>query len=78
MVYDASYTDNLGNAKLVHIKEFYPYGLRVTRHDDNSLEAEERDSESYELQKRRLIEAYQQNHDLLLTSMFRLLIIKQF
>jgi len=67
VVYDASYTDNFGNAKLVRIKEFYPYGLRVTRHGDNSLEADERDSENYELQKRRLIEAYQQNHDLFST-----------
>ena len=31
IVYDASYTDNLGNYKLVRIKECYPYALKMTR-----------------------------------------------
>lgn len=30
IVYDASYTDNLGNYKLVRIKECYPYALKMT------------------------------------------------
>ena len=43
IVYDASHTDNLGNLKLVRIKECYPYALKLTRREDGSLEADERD-----------------------------------
>ncbi len=34
IVYDASYTDNLGNFKLVRIKECYPHAMRFTRDED--------------------------------------------
>lgn len=68
LVYDASYTDNLGNPKLVRIKECYPYGMHLTRLADGALEADERDRQGFEAQKRRLIDAYQQNHDLFSTA----------
>ena len=64
IVYDASYTDNLGNHKLVRIKECYPHALKLTRREDGSLAADERDQRDFENHKRRLVEAYQQNHDL--------------
>ncbi len=64
IVYDASYSDNLGNPKLVRIKECYPHALKLTRREDGSLEADERDRQEFEIHKRRLIDAYQQNHDL--------------
>ena len=34
IVYDASSTDNLGNDKLVRIKECYPHALRICRSED--------------------------------------------
>lgn len=64
IVYDASYSDNLGNLKLVRIKECYPHALKLTRCEDDSLEADEMDRQEFEIHKRRLIDAYQQNHDL--------------
>ena len=64
IVYDASYTDNLGNPKLVRVKECYPHALKLTRREDGSLEADERDQQDFEIHKCRLIDAYQQNHDL--------------
>ena len=64
IAYDASYNDNLGNSKLVRIKECYPHVLKLTRREDGSLEADERDRQDLEIRKRRLIDAYQQNHDL--------------
>ena len=64
IVYDASYSDNLGNPKLVRIKECYPHALKLMRREDGSLEADERDRQDFEIRKQRLIDAYQQNHDL--------------
>ena len=64
IVYDASSTDNLGNDKLVRIKECYPHALRICRSEDGTLHADERDSAAFEAAKRRLIEAYQTNHTL--------------
>ena len=57
IVYDASYSDNLGNLKLVRIKECYPHALKLTRCEDGSLEADERDRQEFEIHKRRLIDA---------------------
>ena len=54
IVYDASYTDNVGNSKLVRIKECYPHALKQTRREDGSLEADERDRQDLEIRKRRL------------------------
>lgn len=59
IVYDASSADNLRNDKLVRIKECYPHALRISRDDDGTLHAEERDSAAFEAAKNRLINAYQ-------------------
>lgn len=67
LVYDASSTDNLGNDKLVRIKECYPHALRISRGEDGTLHAEARDSAAFETAKKRLIEAYQKNHMLFAT-----------
>ena len=67
IVYDASSADNLGNDKLVRIKECYPYALRIIREEDGSLHATKKDSAAYEKAKLRFIEAYQKNHALYMT-----------
>ena len=64
IVYDASYTDNLGNYKLVRIKECYPYALKMTRDEDGALHPSARDDEAFDAAKKRLISAYQKNHAL--------------
>ena len=64
IVYDASYTDNLGNYKLVRIKECYPYAMRMVRSKSGELQPEGRDAPAFVEAKRRLIAAYQKNHDL--------------
>lgn len=68
IVYDASYTDNLGNYKLVRIKECYPYGMRITRDKSGELRPETRDRQAFAEAKARLIAAYQKNHDLFMIS----------
>ena len=64
IVYDASYTDNLGNAKLVRIKECCPHSLSLTRQADGSLTAGAKDAQAFEEHKARLIDAYRQNNAL--------------
>ena len=64
IVYDASYTDNLGNYKLVRIKECYPYALRAGRSESGGLLPEDRDAQAFSEAKARQIAAYQKNHDL--------------
>lgn len=64
IVYDASYTDNLGNYKLVRIKECYPYALKMVRDEAGSLSPSVRDVATFDAAKRRLIAAYQKNHEL--------------
>lgn len=64
IVYDASYTDNLGNYKLVRIKECYPYAIRMARNKSGELQPEGRDAQAFVEAKERLIAAYQKNHEL--------------
>ena len=64
IVYDASYADNLGNYKLVRIKECYPYALKMARDEDGALHPSARDDEAFDAAKKRLIAAYQKNHTL--------------
>ena len=64
IVYDASYTDNLGNDKLVRIKECYPHALHLTRGKDGTLSANEKEAALFEARKKGFIEAYQRNHNL--------------
>ena len=68
IVYDASATDNLGNDKLVRIKECYPHAMRLIREQDGSLHAEDKDSAAFDAAKSRLIKAYQKNHELFMTT----------
>ena len=68
IVYDASAPDNLGNDKLVRIKECYPHAMRLIREADGSLHAEEKDNAAFEAAKNRLIEAYQKNNALFMTA----------
>ena len=64
IVYDASYSDNLGNYKLVRIKECYPHALKITRTADGALLAQNRSARAFEEAKARFRQAYQKNHDL--------------
>lgn len=64
IVYDASYTDNLGNYKLVRIKECYPYALKMIRAENGTLRPSARDIDAFDAAKKRLITAYQKNHEL--------------
>ena len=64
IVYDASYTDNLNNHKLVRIKECYPYDLRISREAGGFLKPDAHDEEAFNSAKSRLTAAYQRNHDL--------------
>ena len=64
IVYDASYTDNLGNYKLVRIKECYPYALKMTRDEDGTLHPSAGDGKAFDAAKKRLIAAYQKNNAL--------------
>lgn len=64
IVYDASYIDNLGNYKLVRIKECYPYAMTITRKEGGTLHSSARDEEAFAAAKKRLIAAYQKNHTL--------------
>ena len=64
IVYDASYADNLGNFKLVRIKECYPHALRILRDKSGALAAEARDAAAFADAKARLKQAYQRNHEL--------------
>lgn len=68
IVYDASTTDNLGNDKLVRIKECYPHAMRLIRGADGSLQAEEKDCAAFESAKKCIVEAYQKNHALFMTA----------
>lgn len=64
IVYDASYSDHLGNFKLVRIKECYPHALRIARNADGKLSANLGDSDAFVAAKKRMTDAYQRNHDL--------------
>ena len=64
IVYDASYTDNLGNDKLVRIKECHPHALHLTRQPDGALSANEKEITVFEARKKGFIEAYRHNHNL--------------
>lgn len=64
IVYDASYQDNLGNHKLVRLKECYPHGLKLIRTESGDLMAEDRDRDAFKAAQKRMKEAYQRNHEL--------------
>ncbi len=64
IVYDASYADNLGNPKLVRVKECCPYALRLARGRNGRLLADGRDAEAFRKAQAGMREAYQRNHDL--------------
>ena len=47
IVYDASYTDNAGNYKLVRIKECYPHAMHLSRDENGGIIPDARDAESF-------------------------------
>ncbi|MBE5807260.1 MAG: hypothetical protein E7317_02845 [Clostridiales bacterium] len=67
IVYDASYADNLGNRKLVRIKECYPHALQIARDEQGALKAAEKDAGAFSLAKARMVDAYRKNHALAAT-----------
>ncbi|MBQ8162639.1 MAG: AAA family ATPase [Clostridia bacterium] len=64
IVYDASYEDNLGNRKLVRIKECCPNALHIERGQDGALSPAEEDLPAFQAAISRFREAYQKNHEL--------------
>ncbi len=66
IVYDASYTDSLGNYKLVRVKECFPLALHLSRTKDGRLLADSADREAFAAARARMIAAYQKNHELFL------------
>ena len=64
IVYDASYIDNLGNQKLVRVKECYPHALSIVRDEGGALRPDARDAEDFKARKQRFVEAYQRHHTL--------------
>ena len=64
IVYEASFRDNLGYVKPVHIKECCPQALKVRRGEDGTLTVASEDEERFSLSKERLIAAYRMNQTL--------------
>ena len=64
IVYDASYTDNLGNYKMVRIKECYPQALRLTRDESGAIHPSSGDPAAFDAAKNRMTGAYRRNHQL--------------
>ena len=48
IVYDASYTNTLGDARIIHIKECYPFGLRITRDSTLCLQPSQEDEQAFQ------------------------------
>ena len=67
IVYDAFYTDNPGNAKLVRIKECCPRALRIVRLENGSLRPAGCDRDAFEAARARMADAYQRNHTLFIS-----------
>ena len=65
IVYDASYRDNLGNERLVRIKECCPLDARAQRQADGSLRAAPRDEARFHEAQARIRTAYQRSYELL-------------
>ena len=66
IVYDASYTDSLGNYKRVRMKESCPAAVRAVRGENGELRPDPRDAQAFGEAKKRLTAAYQANPDLFL------------
>ena len=64
IVYDASYSDNRDNQKLVRIKECYPYSLHLKREANGFLCVPEGEEEAFHRAKERMERAYQRNEEL--------------
>lgn len=68
IVYHASYRNNAGNIKTVHIKECYPFKLRITREDSGALIPDECDRQAFEECKKRAYDAFYISDELFYTS----------
>lgn len=63
IVYNASYTDNIGDRKLVRIKECYPFKLDISRDDTGNLVSAESDAPEFEQAKNKMREAYKRGNE---------------
>lgn len=54
IVYNGYYLNNAGQKKTVHIKECYPYKLKITRTEDGSLQVDPSQKKNFEEYKGRL------------------------
>lgn len=62
IVYNASYLNNIGEKRLVRIKECYPYSLSIKREENGSLTAE--DVFLFDKEKEKFISAFSANNSL--------------
>lgn len=67
IVYNAFYTDNIGDKKLILIKECYPFKLDISRGSTGKLIPSESDIAKFEQAKERMQEAYKIENELFKT-----------
>ena len=64
IVYNATYTTNLGDDRVVRIKECYPFGLRIAREESGALVPAADDAEAFLRQQEQLKQAFLRNNRL--------------
>ena len=64
IVYNATYTTNLGDDRIVRIKECYPFGLRINREQNGELIPAVDDAEAFTRQQEQLKQAFLRNNRL--------------
>ena len=67
IVYNAFYTDNIGDKKLILIKECYPFKLEISRGNTGNLIPAESDMAKFEQAKERMRKAYKIGNELFKT-----------
>lgn len=67
IVYNAFYTDNIGNKKPILIKECYPFKLNISRDHAGSLIPAESDVQKFKQAKERMQESYEIGNELFQT-----------
>ena len=64
IVYEAFYTDNIGEKKRVRMKECYPFKCKIKRNDDGRLSIPESERKLFDQTREKLIEAYKLGNEL--------------
>ena len=64
LVYDAYYTNNVSEERTVRIKEYYPYKLRLKRHESGELVPDEKDCADFQKGLLAMKEAFRLNNQL--------------